>query len=265
MKASQSSRYRVLANINQYQQGFTLLELLVVLVIIAIISTTSIGAIRFFGDDSSKELQKKVKSLLLLGVDEAILTGKVHGLFVVEGQLSLRKYARSSGEGKKKSAAKEAVGSVLSGLITLGSNSDKDKESAQPSSATQSVFSDPGAFINDGSGSWIELPIHSVPFPTGLEVNAVNNQSIDIDFGEKEKEKKQEKKSSLLPKKGDDEDDKDTEEEEKDQGELITIFWPSGLIYPEGEISIDDTNAGTTLEVRWLSTAQITLTGGPGQ
>ena len=187
--------------------------------------------------------------------------------------MHLRKYARASGEVKKKSATEETIGNVLSGLITLSAGRGEGNEgNTQSLTTTASVSGDPGAFVDEGAGSWIDLATYSVSFPQDLEVNVISSQSLDIEFEEKKREQEESTLNPYLHTEGDGDNQKeDTQTEEKEEikeeikEELITIFWPSGLIHPEGEISIDDTDSGRTLKVSWLSTAQITLTGGQEQ
>ena len=241
------------------QRGFTLLELLVVLVIIAIISSTSIGALRFFGEKSIEEFPKNFKSLFLLANEEAILTGKVHGLFRSEKQLVLRKFSRpEQKKSDKAKASKEGVGIVLSGLAALTKGSDDEPESAQEPASAASI--DRGAFPEDSGGSWVDLDIEPLAIPDGLTLKLATDYPVPFkDFEPEEKTKKEgakrqsEKETKL-------QENKDKKKAKPKKEELITTFWPNGLIQPGGTATIASLEEEKKVSVRWLTTAEINVT-----
>lgn len=244
------------------QQGFTLLELLVVLVIIAVISSTSIGALRFFGEQTIKTFQKDVTSLLSLALEEAILTGKVHGLFRNNTQLVLRKFSRPEKKATPTQETKGVVGDVFSGLMELGKKSEAEGEDARASQANTSQ--DPGAFPVEAGGSWIDVDLPALDIPTGFELVLETDQPISlIDFNAEPEEKTQPTLSGLggNEAKAETKNGKDKKKKKLRQEKLITTFWPNGLIQPGGTATIMGEEGDSQVSIRWLTTAEIEVTG----
>ena len=79
------------------QKGFTLLELLVVIVILGVVAATAVFSIGTLGrDDRLQEEALRLTTLLRLASEEALLTGRDIGLYLEEDNYRFLLYSRET-------------------------------------------------------------------------------------------------------------------------------------------------------------------------
>ncbi|HEX7031107.1 MAG TPA: type II secretion system minor pseudopilin GspH [Gammaproteobacteria bacterium] len=72
----------------QSERGFTLLEILIVVVLIAILTAAAVNTINFVVDDADAETEaRRIAALANLAAEEALLTGREYGLRIDDENL----------------------------------------------------------------------------------------------------------------------------------------------------------------------------------
>lgn len=80
-------------------RGFTLLEILIVMVLIAILTAAAINTINFVVDDADAETEaRRIAALGALAAEEALLTGREYGLRIDEKELQFFIFDDASGQ-----------------------------------------------------------------------------------------------------------------------------------------------------------------------
>lgn len=218
------------------QHGLTLIELLVVLLVIAVVS--GIAVVRFGNTQAAKidSLEKSFSDYFLLLRNEAILNGRIYGVFIDEDHFTTKSLVSNN----NKSLSEE-------------DNSSDNTQNSQPKNT-------------DPNKNEPEFTKHFKPPP----LPTWTNEDIDGLYWDKTKLQVTWNFESVVAQKMALIEERLKKLFEDENTDISTIqpnltFWPSGKIEPAGNILITDLDNQTKLQINWNHNGELTFKKTPAK
>ncbi len=223
--------------------GFTLIELLVVLVVIAIVTGSAITML--ITDDKLTTLDAFSQSMnkqFEYARTHAVLTGKPYGFFLVDNQLVLRSFSRSSAFADTSSDGDASSDTSTSTSILSAADTAALATDAHTADADVRTFAEfTRVFSEEPQPIWTAVADAKITWDEAeIQVSWLLETAIQRVLRKTSKELK-----DLL-------NVNDTKEEVADPPSII--FWPNGMVFPTGKVVvrfIDAAKSSERITLKW--------------